>query len=420
MEGVPGTDMGCERKRLNGPGCKCSTRVVKQDGRTGVGAARELFCLPRLLATPRFRRSHGDGGRADALPQFPSHFLLPPLSFLHRHRHRRLSLIYLESLSSYSSAACPSDHRCGSAPTSRLNPRSHPRHTRRQPQPRSTARPPWTPAPGPRPSECPTATSATPRWSSSASTAALPEGTRARPRHRPRTSRGAAPTGPSSCSPAWSPRASSSDGRCSSPSLRHTSRYYWLPTAPQFFFPDSGILTTPRLNCQDRGKIRYLARNLTNTTQITARLADTAAGFVWIPQYYAKLNCLRPVVMSHTNAGMMIKMYCNNHLGRPVSMIFLYHAPTSHFCHVFTCCSFLNFVQTLGIDHAMASFIWLCGPITGFVVSHPLLFFLPWVIVRIRAMLMCCLPRFNLVLVFGVISAVQSMGGEDHLFWLDA
>jgi hypothetical protein len=226
----------CERKRLNGPGCKCSTRVVKQDGRTGVGAARELFCLPRLLATPRFRRSHGDGGRADALPQFPSHFLLPPLSFLHRHRHRRLSLIYLESLSSYSSAACPSDHRCGSAPTSRLNPRSHPRHTRRQPQPRSTARPPWTPAPGPRPSECPTATSATPRWSSSASTAALPEGTRARPRHRPRTSRGAAPTGPSSCSPAWSPRASSSDGRCSSPSLRHTSRYYWLPTAPQFFF----------------------------------------------------------------------------------------------------------------------------------------------------------------------------------------
>lgn len=189
---------------------------------------------------------------------------------------------------------------------------------------------------------------------------------------------------------------------------------------PSVFFPDSGILTTPRLNCQDRGKIHYLARNLANTTQITARLADTAAGFVWIPQYYAKLNCLRPVVMSHTNAGMMIKMYCNNHLGRPVSMIFLYHSPTSHFCHVFTCCSFLNFVQTLGIDHAMASFIWLCGPITGFVVSHPLLFFLPWVIVRIRAMLMCCLPRFNLVLVFGVISAVQSMGGEDHLFWLDA
>ena len=104
--------------------------------------------------------------------------------------------------------------------------------------PRSAARPPWTSAPGPRPSECPTATSTTPRWSSSASTTALPEGTRARRRRRTRTrtrtrtrrgrtSRGAAapPTGPSSCSPVWSPRASSSDGRCSSPSSRHTSRY---------------------------------------------------------------------------------------------------------------------------------------------------------------------------------------------------
>jgi hypothetical protein len=28
-----------------------------------------------------------------------------------------------------------------------------------------------------------------------------------------------------------------------------------------------------------------------------------------------------------------------------------------------------GFTQTLGIDHAMASFIWLCGPITGFIVS---------------------------------------------------
>ncbi|KAM0928988.1 hypothetical protein ACQ4PT_001905 [Festuca glaucescens] len=27
------------------------------------------------------------------------------------------------------------------------------------------------------------------------------------------------------------------------------------------------------------------------------------------------------------------------------------------------------YIQTLGIDHAMASFIWLCGPITGFVVQ---------------------------------------------------
>nr|CAB3504015.1 unnamed protein product [Digitaria exilis] len=27
------------------------------------------------------------------------------------------------------------------------------------------------------------------------------------------------------------------------------------------------------------------------------------------------------------------------------------------------------YIQTLGIDHAMASFIWLCGPITGFVVT---------------------------------------------------
>lgn len=77
MEGVPGTDMGCERKRLNGSGCKCSPRVVKQDGRTGVGAARELFCLPRLLATPRFRRSHGDGGRTRS-PNFPPIFYSLP------------------------------------------------------------------------------------------------------------------------------------------------------------------------------------------------------------------------------------------------------------------------------------------------------------------------------------------------------
>ncbi|KAM0906576.1 hypothetical protein ACQ4PT_016707 [Festuca glaucescens] len=27
------------------------------------------------------------------------------------------------------------------------------------------------------------------------------------------------------------------------------------------------------------------------------------------------------------------------------------------------------YIQTLGIDHAMASFIWLCGPITGFMVQ---------------------------------------------------
>jgi solute carrier family 45 protein 1/2/4 len=37
--------------------------------------------------------------------------------------------------------------------------------------------------------------------------------------------------------------------------------------------------------------------------------------------------------------------------------------------YVLTYYSFLIFMQTLGIDHAMASFIWLCGPITGFVVQ---------------------------------------------------
>ena len=120
----------------------------------------------------------------------------------------------------------PQRHLHARPPRLSLNPRSHAAATR------SAARPPWTPAPGAagqRPSACPTATSATPRWSSSAST----ERTRARRRRRrrrtrTRTSRGAAaptPTGPSSCLPAWSPRASSSGGHCSSPSSRHTSRY---------------------------------------------------------------------------------------------------------------------------------------------------------------------------------------------------
>ena len=70
--------------------------------------------------------------------------------------------------------------------------------------------------------------------------------------------------------------------------------------------------------------------------------------------------------MSNINAGVVIEAVTTTwflaYLG--------FSDPTSNFGYVLTCCSFLNFVQTLGIDHAMASFIWLCGPITGFVVSH--------------------------------------------------
>lgn len=95
--------------------------------------------------------------------------------------------------------------------------------------------PPWTPPPAvaaSRPSACPTATSATPRWSSSASTAAPPA--EAPPRTpTPRTSRGPPPPVPpppgSSSSPAWSPPACSSAGRFSSRSSRPTSRYTHYP-----------------------------------------------------------------------------------------------------------------------------------------------------------------------------------------------
>ncbi|OEL15414.1 Sucrose transport protein SUT4 [Dichanthelium oligosanthes] len=71
------------------------------------------------------------------------------------------------------------------------------------------------------------------------------------------------------------------------------------------------------------------------------------------------------VLMSHINAGIVIKAVTTTWI---VDYI-VFSAPTSNFGYVFTCCSFLIFVQTLGIDHAMASFIWLCGPITGFVVQ---------------------------------------------------
>ena len=81
------------------------------------------------------------------------------------------------------------------------------------------------------------------------------------------------------------------------------------------------------------------------------------------------------------------------------------------------------FVQTLGLSHALTSFMWLCGPIAGLVVStilffaQMLFFFLTAVIIHWSFFL---LPfRFNRSSVCTVTGAPRDGGAGGHLFWLD-
>jgi hypothetical protein len=52
--------------------------------------------------------------------------------------------------------------------------------------------------------------------------------------------------------------------------------------------------------------------------------------------------------------------------------------------------NFVMFVQTLGLSHALTSFMWLCGPIAGLVVSNK-----TYLILLDKHTLMLKLSRFN-------------------------